>query len=159
MTTLQIKQLDSFIESNFSNLPLWSYDDECIYVIIVTTSDSSGTNKILKIGQAPKGMMARCQGLRKWFIEHDIFEMNIIAIIKPEDALLRIEKNIHTELRKLNMNVHLKSHFESRGSQETYSFTPVVLTALCKLIRAIPNTCWMNDSMKKFNMEIKLELY
>ncbi len=153
MTTLQIKQLDCFIESNFSNLPLWSYDDECIYIIIVTViGDDGSNNRILKIGQAPKGMMARCQGLRKWFIDHEIFEINIIAIIKPEDGLLRIEKNIHTELRKLNMNVHLKSHFESRGSQETYAFNPTVLFTLCKLIRVFTNTCWMNESMKKFNM-------
>ncbi len=147
MSRIQISQLDTFIDSNISALPSWAIDNECIYIIEVV--DSIGS-KIIKIGQAPKGMIARRTGLRSWLISHDLFEITILGIIQPNDALMRSEKYIHTELSKLCMNVNLKDHFETKGSQETYKHCLTVLTRVCELIKKTSRQYWTNDFMKHF---------
>lgn len=147
MSRHQINQLNFYIESNFSTLPLWALSDECIYIIHGTITDGYDTTpngQIIKIGQAPKGMLTRRDGLCSWLIKHGIFEMKILAIIKPNDALMRSEKYIHSELSKLHMNVHLRDHFESRGSQETYEYNAHVLNTLSELIKYTSKDYWMN---------------
>ena len=92
-------------------------------------------------------MLTRRDGLCSWLTKHGIFEIKILAIIKPNDAVMRSEKYIHTELSKLHMNVHLKDHFESRGSQETYECNLHILKTLSDLIQHTSTKYWINSDM------------